>query len=279
MKSRIAIWTTAWGLLATSLLAGCGGGDTTGTAEPTPEETSQSASESPSGQEITSTETELGTFLVDQEGKTLYLFTKDSPGKSVCEGDCLAAWPPLEGQVTAGEGVDESLIGSIKRSDGSTQATYGDWPLYYFTEDAGAGDVNGQGVGDVWYVVSPEGEAIGAGATSGNEIKTRSSDLGTFLVDSKGMTLYLFTKDSPGKSVCEGDCLTAWPPLQGEVTAGAGVDESLIGSIKRSDGSTQASYGDWPLYYWMEDKRPGDTTGQGVGDVWYVVSPEGKAIK
>ncbi len=106
------------------------------------------------------TQTELGTFLVDEEGRTLYMFTKDSPGTSVCEGDCLAAWPVLEGEVAAGEGVDESLIGTIERSDGSIQASYADWPLYYFAQDQAAGDVTGQGVGEVWYVLSPEGEII-----------------------------------------------------------------------------------------------------------------------
>jgi predicted lipoprotein with Yx(FWY)xxD motif len=111
------------------------------------------------------------------------------------------------------------------------------------------------------------------------QLITDSSDLGTYLTDSQGRTLYMFTNDSPGKSVCEGDCLVAWPPVVGEVTAGEGVDPSLIGSIERSDGTVQATYAEWPLYYWIEDKKPGDTTGQGVGDVWYVLSPDGKIIK
>lgn len=278
MNQPHKVWAAGLGLLVAGLLASCGGDDTEGATdtETTVQETpSQSDTDAAAGTEIATTETSLGTFLVDGEGASLYLFTQDSPGKSVCEGDCLVAWPPLEGEVTAGEGVDESLIGSIERSDGTIQATYGEWPLYYWIKDKAAGDVTGQGVGGVWYVVDPKGKAI---VTAGQLI-TDSSDLGTYLTDSQGRTLYMFTNDSPGKSVCEGDCLVAWPPVVGEVTAGEGVDPSLIRSIERSDGTVQATYAEWPLYYWIEDKKPGDTTGQGVGDVWYVLSPDGKIIK
>lgn len=105
------------------------------------------------------------------------------------------------------------------------------------------------------------------------------STLGSVLVDGKGMTLYLFTKDSPNKSVCEGDCLAAWPALMGVPKAGTGVDDSKLGSLKRSDGSTQASYNGWPLYYWTKDTKPGDVTGQNVGSVWFVLDRDGDAIK
>jgi predicted lipoprotein with Yx(FWY)xxD motif len=109
-----------------------------------------------------------------------------------------------------------------------------------------------------------------------------SSDatLGEFLVDTAGMTLYLFTNDTENTSNCYDDCATAWPPLltAGEVTAGEGVDASLLGTTERTDGTTQVTYGGWPLYYWMRDEAPGDITGQAVGDVWYVVSPQGEAV-
>lgn len=104
------------------------------------------------------------------------------------------------------------------------------------------------------------------------------TDLGEIVVDGEGMTLYMFTNDSPGTSVCEGDCLVAWPPLEGEPTAGEGVDEALLGSIERSDGTVQATYNDWPLYYWQNDTAPGDTTGQDVNGVWYVLGADGEPI-
>jgi predicted lipoprotein with Yx(FWY)xxD motif len=118
------------------------------------------------------------------------------------------------------------------------------------------------------------------GATTGEgvTVMTAESDLGTILVDGEGRTLYLFTNDSPGVSNCEGGCLAAWPPLLGEPEAGTGADGALLGTLVRDDGTTQVTYNDWPLYYWAQDAAPGETTGQGVNDVWWVVSPEGEPI-
>ncbi|MFH5824879.1 hypothetical protein [Georgenia sp. AZ-5] len=175
--------TTTAGLLAAGLLAACGGGggdedesptggDTATTEEPASpaeEETAEEGGDAgqAAGTTIETTTTDLGTFLVDDEGMTLYLFTEDSPGTSVCEGQCLEAWPPLEGEAGAGQGVDPALLGTIERSDGSVQASYNDWPLYYYAPDTAPGDVTGQGVNDVWWVVSPEGEAVMGGAAAG----------------------------------------------------------------------------------------------------------------
>jgi len=103
-----------------------------------------------------------GSFLVDAKGMTLYLYTKDSAGTSVCTGGCANNWPPLTvtGQPSAGTGVTASLIGTITRADGSTQVTYNGHPLYYYKNDSAAGDKNGQGIGGVWYVVSATGDAM-----------------------------------------------------------------------------------------------------------------------
>jgi len=90
---------------------------------------------------------------------TLYIYTKDTPNTSTCYGACAAAWPPLlsEGTPTAGSGVDATKLGTMTRTDGSTQVTYNGWPLYYFALDKAAGDTNGEGVQNVWYVITPEG--------------------------------------------------------------------------------------------------------------------------
>lgn len=109
---------------------------------------------------IETADTDLGTILVDDAGLTLYVFTQDLPGESLCVEECLEAWPVLEGEATAGDGVDSELLGSIEREDGTVQTTYAESPLYYFVEDARPGDVSGQDVGEVWYVVSPEGEPV-----------------------------------------------------------------------------------------------------------------------
>jgi predicted lipoprotein with Yx(FWY)xxD motif len=109
-------------------------------------------------------DSDLGEIVVDAEGRTLYVFLADTGSDSTCYDDCEASWPPLtvEGEPVAGEGIDGSLLGTTEREDGSTQVTLDGHPLYYFASDATADDINGQGVGDVWYVVSPDGEAIQA---------------------------------------------------------------------------------------------------------------------
>lgn len=120
------------------------------------------AAPSTGGSAVMTSETDLGTVLVDAAGTTLYMFEPDNQGPSVCEGDCIAAWPALAGPATAGAGVDAALLGTITRADdGTEQVTYNGWPLYHFAQDAAAGDINGQGMNDKWYVVDPTGTPIG----------------------------------------------------------------------------------------------------------------------
>ena len=104
----------------------------------------------------------LGQILTDPDGKTLYLFTKDTEAnKSVCEGDCLANWPAFTADepLSLPGGIDGELT-SFDRGDGTMQVAYNGMPLYYFVADVNVGDTTGQGVGDVWYVVNP-GQMMG----------------------------------------------------------------------------------------------------------------------
>ncbi len=99
--------------------------------------------------------------------------------------------------------------------------------------------------------------------------------LGSYLTDPDGMTLYMFTKDTvAGESTCYDDCAANWPPMTAEepLTLPMLVHGELS-LIDRTDGSKQLAYNDIPLYYWQGDKQAGDTTGHGVGDVWFVVAP------
>jgi len=108
--------------------------------------------------------------------------------------------------------------------------------------------------------------------------------LGQVLVDSKGLTVYLFLADNSTTSNCNSaSCAQYWPPVltNGAPQAGAGLNASLLGTIKRSDGTTQVTYAGHPLYRFVSDKAAGDETGQGVnafGAPWYVVSPSGAQI-
>jgi predicted lipoprotein with Yx(FWY)xxD motif len=224
---------------------------------------------------------DLGTYLVDAEGLTLYYFTKDvTPGQSVCTGACLEAWPPLlleEGEtLAAGEGVSGTL-GAFARDDGSMQATYRGRPLYYWQGDAAAGETNGEGVGGVWFVAQEDGSM--PPNPPALTLETATTDLGTFLVGRDGLTTYFFEADAtPGVSACEGDCLVAWPPVTvppgNTVAAGDGVS-GVLGLITGTDGSTQVTYDGRPLYYWQGDTEPGQTTGHGVNDIWWVADVSG----
>jgi predicted lipoprotein with Yx(FWY)xxD motif len=99
--------------------------------------------------------------------------------------------------------------------------------------------------------------------------------LGTILVAANGMTLYKFANDKPGVSNCKDACATRWPVLTapaGKLVGGLGVTGTLA-TITRADGLTQVTYKDLPLYFYAPDTAPGDTKGQGVGGVWFVVNP------
>lgn len=101
-------------------------------------------------------------FLVDGQGRALYISTKDTPNTSACMDDCAVDWPPVlvTGTPTAGEGVDSTLLGTLTRADSQMQATYNSWPLYYSDDDVNPGDTNGQGVDGEWFLISPTGEPI-----------------------------------------------------------------------------------------------------------------------
>ena len=222
---------------------------------------------------------------------TLYLFTKDEQGsgKSVCNGDCLANWPAFtaDDPLTLPEGIDGELT-QITRDDGSMQVAYNGWPLYYFAADTAPGDVNGQGVGDVWYVIDSKVMSAGMMASpvaspSASPVAGDTSvlvlddpELGEILTDADGMVLYTFANDEQGSGVssCEGDCLANWPAFISDdpLTLPDGVPGELT-QIERSDGSMQVAYNGWPLYYFVKDTAPGDTNGNNVGDVWFVVVP------
>jgi predicted lipoprotein with Yx(FWY)xxD motif len=115
----------------------------------------------------------------------------------------------------------------------------------------------------------------GAAFAEHHAVKIAKKDgVGNYLVDIKGMTLYLFKMDTPGKSACEGGCLEKWPVYYQETVAPKdGLDAGDFGTILRADGKKQTVYKGHPLYYFAGDKAGGETKGQGIKDVWFVVNP------
>ena len=125
--------------------------------------------------------------------------------------------------------------------------------------------------------------ALAGNTASGARVHIAKTRLGKILVDSRGITLYDFVADKGKTSVCYGACAALWPPLltHGKPVAGPGVRASLLGTTKRTDGKIQVTYGGHPLYYFVTDRKPGQTTGQGVnqfGAPWWVLSAHGKEI-
>src|SRR5580704_9287250 len=125
--------------------------------------------------------------------------------------------------------------------------------------------------------------AAAATGTSSGTVKVASTGLGKILVNSSGLTLYLFEADKGTTSNCSGACAAAGPPLvtSGKPTAGDAVNASLLGTTKRSDGTSQVTYNGHPLYRFASDTKPGDTTGQavnGFGALWYALSAAGSPI-
>jgi predicted lipoprotein with Yx(FWY)xxD motif len=160
------------------LLAACASGTGASVSPSAPAVTPEPASEAPASEapteepsESASAEAEvelkvvdggadLGQYLVGENDLTLYIFTNDTAGdgKSVCNGDCATAWPPLLADSAEAVGLEDGVTGDvtiITRDDGDSQVAYNGMPLYYFQGDTAAGQTNGQGLNDVWFVAEP----------------------------------------------------------------------------------------------------------------------------
>jgi predicted lipoprotein with Yx(FWY)xxD motif len=163
-RSRTLLASVAALLLVALAVAGCGGGS--GSVSPPTTKDGRAAT-------IGAANESLGNILVNSQGRTLYLFQKDSGTTSECTGACAANWPPLRanGSPAIGSGANASLVASTMRSDGSRQITYNNHPLYTFVKDTKAGDTNGEGLtafGGTWYAISPAGnQVVGQPASSG----------------------------------------------------------------------------------------------------------------
>ena len=151
------------GAVLALLAAGCGGSSKPSTSSGAPATTS--ATTGATGTTIAVKSSKLGKILVDDQGRTLYLFEKDKGPKSTCSGACAVAWPPVTttGTPSAGSGATAALLSTTARDDGTMQVDYNGHPLYRYVGDSKAGDTNGQGLkqfGAEWYVLSPTGAKI-----------------------------------------------------------------------------------------------------------------------
>ena len=282
------------GLILIVALAAC---DTSPEATATPEPEVDEGAEESVVEEATATaepEVEPPTPSVTVEEQelvdgtvTVPAATAAQPGWMVIHADDNGAPGPVIGFAPVESGENEEVVVEVDEA-AATETLYamlhvdaGTAGEYEFPgDDVPVTDAEGNVVVEPFRVSGlPMAEAAGVGLNTGS-----NETFGTYLVDGEGMSLYLFTADEPGAetSACYEQCAEAWPPLTTTDQVAAGdpaVDETLIDTFERDDGTLQVTYNGWPLYYFAQDQQAGDTLGQGAGDAWYLVTPEGTAVE
>jgi predicted lipoprotein with Yx(FWY)xxD motif len=159
-------------------LAACGSSSSSTSSTPAaPAGSTSSSAPAASGSQIKTASTSVGTILENSSGHAIYWFAIDTPTKSNCTASCITYWPPVKGPVTAAAGVSlPGTFGTIKRADGTTQATYMGHPLYTYVADS-AGQVGGNGKnlsGGLWWAMTPSGSKPSAGAAPQPSTSTSS---------------------------------------------------------------------------------------------------------
>jgi predicted lipoprotein with Yx(FWY)xxD motif len=236
-------------------------------------------------------ETPEGPVLAYSNGRTLYVYVDDllTKAPSACTGDCANDWPPAlaPGKVTVSRGVTGE-VGTITRSDGQRQLTMDRRPLYLFSGDRARGDIRGNGIGNIWWAMTPTGLSATAyplakttyGSPQDTTLTVVPTRYGPVVANDRDQVLYTYADDSPAKSACIADwCLVDWPPLQAQsVPTKPSTITAPVGTITGGGGTTQVTLAGHPLYAFAGDLHPGDTRGQAIGDDWYLISPTGSSV-
>lgn len=149
--------------------------------------------------------------------------------------------------------------------DGSTETTSGE----------GSPDTTAQSE----VTTTADAPATTSGEDMVDGVHVTETDLGPVLVNPEGLTLYVFTPDTDGVSTCYDDCAASWPAVAGDTPIGPDLDAAIFGTAPRDDGSDQLTVNGMPLYLFAGDAAPGDTNGQGLNGVWFVVDDTGSMIE
>ncbi len=230
-----------------------------------------------------------GPLLTNGQGQTLYVYTPDLAvtNGSACTGDCLHDWPPalVQGKIVLGSGIS-GTIGTIPRGT-ALQFTIDNRPLYTFVGDRGRARIVGNGIGNIWWAMTPTGLSAtsypvlpSTTRTGHTTLTVVKSPYGPIVADTEGHAVYEYSIDPPGGSACQAQwCLVDWPPLQakGVPTAAPGIS-APVGTITGAGGLTQVTLGGHPLYDFEGDLRVAQTDGQAVGNDWFLMSPDGTPI-
>ena len=219
---------------------------------------------------------DLAVQIADKDQFSLYVFANDEPNVSNCTGGCLGNWPAF---LASDYDNPVGAFGIIEREDGYRQWTFDNQPLYFFAGDNAIDDTNGQGVGDVWWLIPPAvtefttattelGESISAIGSVKMLVVDESGEFAIQRADKTGFQLYTFDVDDVDASNCTSlGCIGNWPALLAQVEDVAAAPFSFI---EREDGYRQWAINNKPLYFFTPDEQAGDQFGESVGDVWWV---------
>lgn len=214
--------------------------------------------------------------LANRSGFSLYTFANDTPGASVCSGNCLVNWPPLLANPGDQASPPYSIIErSMGTAANALQWAYHGKPLYFFKGDTTAGLTAGKAIPN-WLLARPMPIQIVADATLGSHLAAAGSVKlampvsgveQTSIAERSGFTLYTFDNDTAGVSNCSGNCLTNWPALIAHAGAVASAPYSLV---MRASGEMQWALNGMPLYFFAGDTLAGQTNGEALGNNWFV---------
>lgn len=236
-----------------------------------------------------STHSTHGEILTDADDKTLYFFSNDTEGMSMCAGGCLEVWPVFYAEViTTDDGLETEDFATITREDGAKQTTYKGRPLYYFASDANAGDTKGDGINDVWFVAKTDYSLMYVNAQLlGNDGKNyvinedgqyvEGEGKTMYITDSNGRTLYIFTKDKEDTNVFTNEEFSnnnIWPIYYTEIDRLPSVLNKVdFGAIKVHGQRDQLTYKGWPVYQFGNDTEKGDNKGVSVPmpGIWPII--------
>ena len=285
MSSQLKVAAAAAMVLVMSVMMSCSKDNNGGTPNP------PNPPKPANGVKVATNNT-FGAILTDSTGRSLYFFSDDPTGQSTCTGGCLAAWPVFfidSAKLLLDTTLKAADFGTITRADGNKQTTYKGWPLYYFANDAAAGDTKGDAVGGVWFIGKPDysvmlsnGQLVGNDGNNYTFTGTVQAATGNsiYLTDDRGRTLYAFAaadKNGVNNFTTTDPTHNAIWPIYPQTTV-----QHVPSTLTATDfatitvfGSTQLTYKGWPLYYFGNDKLTrGSTKGVSVPspNVWPVVN-------
>ncbi|NQZ80515.1 MAG: hypothetical protein HRT52_05810 [Colwellia sp.] len=201
--------------------------------------------------------------IIDKSGFALYTFDIDTAGVSNCFDACLDAWPAL---LADDKDMATAPFSIITRDNGMKQWAVNDMPLYFFTPDTSADDINGENVNNIWHIARPAPIKMDVHASKNNLLVAHGNVLasqGKTAQQLQGLTLYTFDADTKDSeiSTCFDGCAITWPPLYASAEEQAYGDYTIISRAENNTTTQQWSYQGLPLYFYVGDTQVGDTNG------------------